>query len=315
MPAGASSNLLRSAFAVETTPGTIIATPGFKNLHVAASFTDEVQRFHQPTLIANGRPIGDAMLNRVVSGKINKAPMVYTLYDPILESLLQSTFSANVMTDGIAQQAFTVENTIPAGLGGASTYLRYRGCEAINGTIEMDAEGIISIDFDVLGMISNDSATTALTGATYTNPGNVDPYASQADFASLALVGYTLDDLVSLKVNLAYTGRDGQPKIGGDGLVGIARGALVATLEAKAYIGTNFAVQRDLARAVTQTNFKITLSLGSITLKKYTFEFFNCFTDMAATDFTAVNGFLNLKFAATYSEAQSCVVKVTRAIA
>ena len=312
--AGTASSQLRSAFVVETTPGTTPTTPAFKTLHTPALFTGEVQRFHQSSQVAGGADIGDAKLTAPAVGKITNAPIVYGLYDSVLESLLQSTFTTNVLLDGKARQCMSFENAAPAGIGGANTMMRYVGVEAINGTIQADARGKVTFSADLLGMASVDATTTAISGATYTDPANNDPFASNADLGAVTFAGYTLDGIASLTVNLTYTGRDGQPVIGGDALAGIARGALTPTITIKAYVDANFMAAYNAARVNNQTAAKLTINLGSVTGKKYKLEFWNCYTDAAPLDFTGNNAFVTITLNAAYSQANSGVLTLTRAL-
>ena len=168
--AGIESNRLRSAFVVETVPGTTNATPAFRTLHVPAIFDDSVTRFHQTSLVASGAFLGDALLDRTAKGSIPDAPMVYSVYDQHFESLLRSQWATDAMTNGVLRaQTMTHENSIPAGQGGTMTYLRYKGVETTGAQLKMVKEKEIVIGFDLMGMQSSDSTTTAITGATYSD--------------------------------------------------------------------------------------------------------------------------------------------------
>lgn len=312
--AGTASSQLRSAFVVETVPGTTPATPAFKTLHTPALFTGEVQRFHQSSLVAGGADIGDAATTKPAVGKISNAPIVAALYDPILESLLQATFSTNVLLDGKARQTMSFENMIPAGIGGAATMMRYVGVEAVAGVIQADARGKVTFSADLIGMASADATTTAITGATYTDPVNNDPFASNGDLGAVTFAGFTLDGIASLTINLTYTGRDIQPVIGGDILAGIARGALTPTITLKCYADSNFMAAYNAARVSNQTAAKLTVNLGSVTGKKYRFEFWNCYTDAAPMDFSGNNAFVTITLNPAYSQANTGVLTLTRAL-
>lgn len=312
--AGSASNVLRSAFVVETTPGTTVATPGFKTLHVPALFTDAITRFHQPTQNAGGALIGDTLLYREAAGSIKDAPITYGLYDSLWESLFQSTFTANAMSDGKARQALTFENSIAAGLGGTTTYKRYLGVEAIGGSISADARGSVKFSMDLLGMQSLTSFTSAIAGATYADSLNLDPFSSTGDLGAITIAGYTLDDMVSFTLDFKYDARDPQPKLGGDVLSGIARGAFRPTIKMRFYVDANHAAIYDAARTQNQTPAKVTLNLGSVTLKKYKFEFWDCYLDMAAPDYTGSSAFLDIMATPVYNRTNSCVMTLTRAL-
>ena len=318
--AGIGSSTVRSSFNEETTPGTIKATPSWKIMHVGPQFTGQVERYHTPSLVGTGSLMGDALLNKTAVGSIPDHPMVYTALDPIMETLMQSTWSANAMSNGMASTSLSFEDTIPIGIGGALRYKRYVGVEAISGIIKGDAEGLITQSFELLGMNSNDTSSAIITGATYTNPSNIDPFSAQTDFGTFTAAGYTLDPTAGFQIDMAYGGvggsvREGQPKMGGDGLVGITRGGFQPKITAKFYVDTNFQAFHDAVRSSAQTSFKVTLNFGSVTAKKYRYEFWSCIADMAPLDFSSATGYMSVTFTALHNTAQGCVLTITRAVA
>ena len=313
--AGTNSNTIRSSFVVETVAGTTNATPAWRTMHVLAPFTDETVRFHQKTLTGNGSTVGDALLDRKVNGKISNAPMTYGLYDVFLESLLRSSFSADVMTNGIGRQTMSFENNFTAGQTGAQTYLRYRGVEVVSGQIKIDEAMQVTQSFDLLGMSSSDTGGGLIAGATYTDPVNKDPFAAQGDVGLVTFGTYTPDGIASMTLDFKYETIDPQGAIGQDALIGIARGGFVPVITVKFYIDSNFAAFRDAARQTTQTPVKVTVNLGSVTLKKYKLEFWTCYVDMAAPDYGGASMFQTVTIMPQYSPGNNGVLTVTRAIA
>lgn len=312
--AGSASTALRSAFVTETTQGTTVATPAFKTLHEPILFTDAQKRMGQPSLVAGGALVGDSLLYREYVGKISAAPVVYGLYDTFFESLFQAAFSSNVLNDGKAASFFTVENTIPNGVGGASKMKRYTGVEAVGGSIAVDARGGVTMDMDFIGISGIGYTGTAIVGSTYTDPSNNDPFSATTDVGAVTFAGMTLDDIASAKIDFTYDGKVPQPKVGTDDLVGIARGAYQPIITLKCYVGTNYSTNSDAARAQTQTAAKVTVNMGSITLKKYKWEFNLCYLDSAMSDFSGANGFITLVLRANYSTSTSSVMTLTRAV-
>ena len=313
--AGSSSNTLRSAYVSEVTVNTTPATPAFKTQHAPALFDDGVTRFSHNSLVSRGAPTSDAMLNRETKGKIPTTPLIYAVYDPYFESLLQSSWVANAMTDGILTQSVTVENMIAAGVEGTATMKRYTGVEATEATIKVPSEGAITVEFGLLGRQSFDTTTTAITGATYTSPTQDAPFSALSDFTSITFAGLTFDDVSDLEISLGYTGKDPQPKITGDVLVGIARGAPNFRIKGKVYIGPNFAVPYNLARQQTNAAFKVTINMGSTTLEKYRLEFWKGYMQSAMPDYTGANAFLDFEILAAFSATNNGCLTMTRALA
>ncbi len=312
--AGSASNELRSAFVAETTQGTTPSTPAFRTLHYPAIFTQETQRFHQESLTAGGAFLGDALLTKPSVGKI-EGPLVYGLYDSLWASLFQSSFSSDALTDGKQWSTFTFENSIAAGIGGTRTYMRHRGVEPVAARLEANARREVRFSMDLIGMQSVDSVTSAVSGATYTDPVNDDPFSAHTDLGAITLNGFTLDAIASLTIDFTYKGRDIQPKLGGDVLNGLARGAFQPVIKMRCYLDTNFAALFDAARASTQTNQKFTVNFGSVTAKKYRMEFWKCYVDMAPTAFDQPNAFHDITITPVYSTSNGGVMTLTRAIA
>lgn len=315
MTAGASTILLRSALVAEATPGDTPATPGFKTLHQPIYWKDNVERFAQKSLIANGSFLGDALLKRSGTGSIADAEIVYGAYDILFESLFQGSWSTDVLVAGTGRKSFTSENTIPAGEGGTATMKRYRGVEAIGGTIKGAAGGPIQFSMDFMGMQTSDTTTTAIAGATYTDPTNRAPFSATTDIGAVTFAGLTLDDLQSIEMNFTYDKREAQEKLGGDLLVGMTRGALQPTIKFRAYVGANVAEVWDEARAQTSAAGLVTVNLGSETGKKYKFEFHVGHVAVAEPDFSGASAFLDFTVRANYSTVEGTVLTLTRAIA
>jgi hypothetical protein len=312
--AGSSSNQLRSAFVEEITSGTIPTSPAFKTSHSPFLFESGVERIHQPSITAGGAYVGDAVQAKMSKGKI-ESMFVYNLYDQMFETLFQSAWVADVMKDGKARKTVTIENSIEAGIGGTRNYLRHVGVEAVGGSVSANARKEVRFSLDLLGMQSKDAVTTALSGATYADPGNEDPFTSNTDLGVITLAGYTLDAIESLEINFNYEGRDPQPQLSSDNLAGVTRGAFRPQIKMRLYLDTNFKALFDVSRANEQTAAKFTANFGSVTGKKYKFEFHKCNVDIAKAAFDQPSAFHEVTLTARYSAAESCVMTLTRAIA
>lgn len=315
MTAGASTIMLRSAIVPEVTPGTTPSTPGFKTLHQPIYWKDNVSRYAGTSIIANGSFVGDALLKREGTGSITDADIVYGAYDALFESLFQGSFSTDVLDAGTGRNAFTSENSIPAGEGGTSTMKRYRGVEAIGGTIKGTAGGPINFSMDFMGMQTLDTTTTAIAGATYTDPTNRQPFSATTDIGAITIGPLTLDEIQSIEMNFVYEKREGQMQLGGDTMVGLTRGAFKPVIKFRSYVGANVAVIWDEARVQTGTGRLVTVNLGSETGKKYKFEFHTCFVQLAEPDFTGPSAFLDWEVRGNWSASDGTVMTLTRAIA
>lgn len=314
MPVGTASFDVRHSVNPETVPGTTDATPSWKTLHNPIKWEKTATRFHQRSQIAGGAHFGDALLTKDADGNM-AGPIVYGVNDQLFETLLQSTWTADAMTDAKLEKTMSCEESFAKGVGGSLAYIRRRGVEAVGATLEADAGSEIKFSMDLAGRQVIDTDTAALAGATYTDPVNKDPLSAATDFGAITFAGFTLDELQSIKINFNYDKRAKQRKMGGTVLNGITRGAFIPSIEASFYVGTNLPAIYDAANANTQSSAKLTVNIGSVTLKKYRFEFWKCYVDWSQLDWGGENGFVKLMITPEYSPSNSGVLTMTRAIA
>jgi len=311
---GTASSQVRSAYVAEVTPGTIPATtPGFKTLHRPAIMQAKAQTIQGQSLIAGGRRLGRAVNGIDVTGAL-ESPLIYGVYDDLLATLLQGTWATNVMKDGKSETTVTIENTMAAGVGGASTMLRYRGVEAVSGTLSLAAREAAKLSLTFAGRASDDATVTGLVGATYTDPTEADPLSSGADVGTIVMTGFTPDCIQSLNISLAFEGRDLQPRVSSNDLCGINRGNFLPVLTARMYIGENFLAIYNAAR-VKGSAFSVTVPLGSVTTEKYTLVFPKC--NFGATEIDQGGAALmqSIEILPQYDASSSATLIVTRAVA
>ena len=311
--AGTAPSQRQQAYADETLPGTINATPAFKLVHRAVAMKAAPAPEYGMSLVSKGALLGRTILNIPISGSLADGHMVYGAYDRWLESLLQGTWTADVLIDAKDQNAFSIEDRFPAGNGGTLQYERYKGVEAVSGSFKFASGQPMQFGMSFLGIGSDDIATTAKAGATYTNPAINDPYGSGADMTTLTMAGYTLDCFSSFELNISFEGRTVQDRILSNTACGIARGDIRATMKARMFVEANYAAMYNAAR-INHTPFKVTVNLGQTTLQKYRFEMTNTYFDANTPDWTGDSGFIDVMMTATYHPGTASVVKITRAL-
>lgn len=310
--AGSASNELRSAWIAETTAGTTPATPAFATSDVPILINSTPTIAESKTQHAFGARSDTSVRGREVAGTM-AGPLIYGNYDTWLETLFQGAWSTNVLKDGKAVKSVTVENAIAAGAGGTNTMLRYRGVEATGGTITANSGEEIGFNFDLMGRASDASATSAIAGATYTDPTNTAPLVAGLDVGTITMAGYTLDCFSRVEMQFTYEDRNRQEKLGTYDLCGITRGALVPVINARMYVESNFAAIFDDARA-NHTAFAVTVPLGSVSGSKYTIEFPSCKFGAGTMDFGTADAMLDVVIHPLYDTTEDCVVKITRAV-
>lgn len=310
---GIASSQVRSAYVAEATVGTIPATPGFTTLHRPARMAAVPNITYLQSLTGKGARTGQGYNHVAVNGTL-ESPLVYGVYDDLLATLLQGTWSTNVLKDGKAETTVAIENTVAAGVGGTDTMMRFRGVEATSGTLSLQADQAAQLSLTLIGRGSDDASTTGITGATYTDPSEADPLTSGADVGTIVFNGYTLDCMQSLEIEFAFEERDRQFRIASNDLCGITRGNFLPVLTANMYIEANFLEIYNAARA-THTAFSVTVPLGSVTGEKYTVQFPVCRFGSTEIDMTGANVMQNVQIIPYYDgTTEDAVIKVTRAV-
>lgn len=311
--AGTASSQLRSAHILEATPGTIPATPAFVNLHAPARMTATPQTIEGRSLIARGGRLGRGVNGIDVTGSIEDS-LKYGVYDNFLATLLQGAWSTDVLRDGKAQTTVSIENTLPAGVGGTATMMRFRGVEALSGTLNLTARQAATLNLTLAGRGSDDATTTAIVGATYADPTISDPLSSGADVGTIVFNGYTLDCMQSLAIAFNFENRDLQPKISSDDLCGITRGDFLPVLTANIYIESNFLAIYNAARE-RHAAFSVTVPLGSVTEEKYTIVFPRCYFGTTSIDMGGAAAMQNVTIHPEYDSVSGATVTITRSVA
>lgn len=311
--AGTASSQIRSAYVAEVTPGITPATPGFKTLHRPARMQAAAMPEFGRSLVSRGARFGHGINGIDVTGTLD-GPLIYGVYDDLLATLFQGEWATNVLKDGKALSSVTVENTLPAGVGGTNTMLRYRGVEALSGTLSLQARSPVALNLALGGMGSDTGATTAISGATYTDPTEADPLSSGGDVGTITMAGYTLDCMERAEISFAFEGRDPQPKIGSNDLCGFTRGDFLPVITARFLIEPNFLAIYNASRA-RHSAFAVTFQLGSISGEKYTLLFPACYFGPAEIDQSGAIAMQSAQIMPTYSTADACVAKLTRAVA
>lgn len=311
--AGTASSQIRSAYVAEVTPGTIPSTPAFKTLHRPARMQAAAMPEFGRSLVSKGARLGHGINGIDVTGTL-ESPLIYGVYDDLLATLFQGAWAANVLKDGKALSSVVVENTLPAGAGGSSTRLRYRGVEALSGTLSLQARSAAALSLSLGGMGSDDAIDAVIIGATYTDPTEADPLSSGADVGTITMAGFTLDCMERAEISFAFEGRDPQPKIGTNDLCGFTRGDFLPVITARFYIEANFLAMYNAARA-RHASFAMTFPLGSISGEKYTLAFPACYFGPTEIDQSGASVMQSVQIMPAYSAANACVASLTRAVA
>ncbi len=311
---GVSVSEVRSAFVPETTVGTIPGTPAFQTLHTIAALSAKPDIVYLQSQSAKGARSGSGYGHLMVEGSL-ESPMVYGEFDDLLETLLQGAWSSDVLKDAKLEKTVAFENGTPAGAEGTMTMLRYRGVEAVGGSLNLVAGQAAQLAMQLIGRASDDGTTTALSGATYTDPTEGDPLHSGQDVGAITLSGYTADCIQSAEIQFEFEGRERQQRISSSDLCGVTRGKFLPRVNINFFVEENFLAIYNAARS-RHSSFALTLPIGSVTNKKYTIEFPRCVFGETEIDMSGNEVMQKVPVVPLYDEGgEESVIKVTRAVA
>lgn len=267
------SSQTRLAHIAETTWGTAPATPVFVNLR----YTSESLNANIENVVSNeiraDRNVADLIqVGQSAGGNVNFELSAGT-FDTLIESLMYSTWSTNVIKNGVTEKSVTLEKTFEGGT--TDQYHRFAGAIVNNMTLAMQVGQIVTGSF---GFVAKNvtQATTAIAGSSYTAVNTNAVMNAASNFGSLTITGSTGPELISLNLNVSNNLRV-QQAIGSVAARGVTSGRFVVTGDLTAYFESAELYTMFLAGTAADLNFTLTDSAG----KSYAFaignlKFSNC---------------------------------------
>ncbi len=255
----------RLAYIAESAWGTTPSSPAFSTGRMTGEslkpninnvVSDEIRADRNiPDLVQVGSSAG---------GDINFELSYGGMFDDLFESLLFSTWSTNVLKNGVTQKSFTFEKTFET--GSTDQYHRFAGSVVDSMELSMAVEQIVTGKFGILskGMTS---AQAAIASSSYGAAGANPVINAAANFASLAITGATSPTLLKLdlmiKNNLAQ-----QKQLGSLSARGLSNGRFEVTGKLEAYFENQELMDLFLAGTAADLTFK----LGGSSSKNYLFN-------------------------------------------
>lgn len=255
------SSQSRLSYIAETVEGTTPATPAFKNIR----FTDEnfkpAIQYTTSNEIRPDRNVPDLTPVSSNAGGSFGIELSYGSFDDFLEALLCGTWASNVLINGTATKAFTIEKTFEAGT--TDQYHRYSGARVNTLSLNVRASEMVTGSFGLLarGMTS---AQAIIAGATYTAANTNPVINATSNFAALVMTGVTSPAIMGLKIDITNNLRQ-QPVVGSLSSKGIGTGRFVVTGEIEAY----FENAQMLDMYIGNTATDLTFELGGASTQKY----------------------------------------------
>lgn len=225
------SSQTRMAYVSESAWGQTPASPTFTE----ARFTGENLSPNIDTVVSNeirpDRNVTDLVqVGQSASGNLD-FELSYGAFDNFIESLMYSTWAADVIKNGIDEKSFTLEKTFEAGT--TDQFHRFPGAVVNSMDLAMQIDQIVTGTF---GFVTRGMTTgqAQLAGASYAAaPGNAVMNAA-ADFANLTIAGVTGPEVTALNLSINNNLRQ-QKVLGSLDARGIGTGRFEVTGDVTAY--------------------------------------------------------------------------------
>jgi hypothetical protein len=302
----ADSSQTRVAIIPEVTFGTTPATPVFVNQR----FVSESLNANIETVVSNeirpDRNVADIIqVAQSASGGLD-FELSYGSFDTILEGLFFSTWSSNVLKNGVTAKSFTIEKTFET--GATDQFHRFTGAMVNSMTLNMATSAIVTGSFDFLAA-GFSAGTSIISGATYTGANTNDVINAAASFASLAITGVTSPQLTALDLTITNN-LSLQQVLGSLNSRGVTSGRCQVTGNMTVYFENAEIYALFLAASSTDLTFK----LGGSSSKNYVFVIpkikFNSATVVAGGNDQPL--LVQLAFTGLYGASDAASIKVTR---
>ena len=267
------SSQTRLSHIAEVTWGTTPATPTLVNLR----YTSESLNANIENVVSNeiraDRNVADLIqVGQSAGGNVNFELSAGT-FDTLLESLMYSTWSTNVLKNGVTQKSVTLEKTFEG--GATDQYHRFAGAIANSMSLSMQVGQIVTGSFGFVAK-SVTVAQAAIASSSYTAVNTNAVMNAASGFGSLTITGATGPELTALNLNISNNLRV-QQAIGAVAARGVTAGRFVVTGDLTAYFESAELYDMFLAGTAADLSFVLTDAAS----KSYTFaianlKFSNC---------------------------------------
>jgi hypothetical protein len=183
----ADGSQVRFAYVAESTIGTTPATPTFQIARYVSSDVRLAKQTDIPNEIRNDRNVSTIVdVGRMVQGSISTL-LSYSTFDDWLAALLCSTWSTNVLKNGVAHTGYTLEYLFKQ--GATDTFIRYRGVRFNTLDLTMRSRQSVQANWGIMGIGDSDPGTAIILGATYTAATTTEVFNAGLNVSALTFTG------------------------------------------------------------------------------------------------------------------------------
>lgn len=179
----------RLADVSEVTIGTTPASPVFQIMRYVSSDLRIAKQTDVPNEIRADGNVGSIVdVGRSAQGTINTL-LSYGTFDTWLARLLRSSWSSDVLKNGIAQQAGTLEYFYE--MGTPDAYIRFQGCRWNTLDLTLRARQSVQANWGIMGIRSPTPTAAILSGATYTPATTTPVFNAGLNVSAMSFTGIT----------------------------------------------------------------------------------------------------------------------------
>jgi hypothetical protein len=299
----------RFAYVAETVFGTTPATPTFLPIRLTgAGMRTNKSTAQSDEIRADRNVVDEFQLGQDAAGSYD-FEFSYGSFDDFLAACLFSSWSSDVLKNGVTPKSFTLEETLRVG-GVQNSFSRFTGTMVNSISLAMTARAKITGSIALMGQ-KEALASAIITGATYTAP-NTEPVLTASAHVMDLTVGGSAIKLRSLSLEMTNNLRT-RPVVGSlySEEFGAGRFGVTGTLEA--YFDSNALYQEVLDHG----GGAVSLTVGAATGKKYTIDmpkiiFLNGERRVGGVDDDVM---VSIPFRAVYDETLAATISFTRAVA
>lgn len=186
-------------YITEVTYGTTPATPDLLELPFTSFAVNLTRNDYEDNAIRSDRMQRYSITgNRSVGGQMD-VNFCHSVYDAMLESLMQSTFTTNVLKTGTTRKSFTIEE----GSADISQYRNYTGVIVDKFSLNVPNAGIVTAKFDFLAKDQSAlSGATIDTNSAYTAAATKTPFANTGTSGFMKEGGSTVGYVTSIQLDI-----------------------------------------------------------------------------------------------------------------
>lgn len=298
------------AYIKEVVWGTTPTSPAWQITRMTGENLKIVRETKQSAEITANRDLSDLIATGGgAEGGVN-FELSYGTYDDIFAAMLYGTWNSNVLKNGTTQSSLSFEKKFLVDTG-TYNYFRYTGMIPNSMSLSLSAGEVITGSFDFMGKGGTVGAT-AIASSTYVNASTANIMSASSHVGALSLGTFPTAKILKIDLNAANNLMTARV-IGSMDNADIGAGLF----NVNGNIGVYFEDKSVYEAFLNATEMALSITIGITTANKYKIDLPRIKFSSGEVLAEGQNGYVmaNMGFQALGSSADSCTMKITRAVA